>query len=231
MLTISGSGVSRRDFLRAGALGIGGLTLADLLRARAKGADSRARHRAVIFVYLFGGPSHVDTYDMKPDAPVEYRGEFKPIRSNVPGFDLCELMPRQATIADKLSLVRNMTFNPNFHDPVEIFSGFRKPTEAGVAARPDFGSVVSRLRGGKGQKLPAYVALDKTVFDEFRNGPAYLGIAHKAFMPGEQLRGLSLPRNVTPERLHDRAALVQSFDQLRRELDNPRGEMAAADQF
>src|SRR5262249_39251543 len=161
--------------------------------------------KAVIFVYLFGGPSHVDTYDMKPDAPIEYRGEFKPIQSNVPGFDLCELMPRQAKIADKLALVRNMTFNPNFHDPVELFSGFRNPTEAGRAARPDFGSVVSKLRRGTSHELPAYVALDKTVGDEFRNGPAYLGIAHKAFIPGGKLESLTLPRGMTPERLHDRA--------------------------
>src|SRR5262245_1128519 len=230
MLTISGTGVSRRDFLQVGALGLGGLTLADLLRIRATAASS-TRRKAVIFVYLFGGPSHVDTYDMKPDAPAEYRGEFRPIRSNVPGFDLCELMPRQAKIADKLALVRSMAFNPNFHDPVELFSGFRKPTEAGVAARPDFGSVVSRLRSGKGHQLPAYVALDKTVGDEFRNGPAYLGIAHKAFIPGGKLEGLALPRNVTLDRLQDRATLLRSFDHLRRELDNPRKELAATDEF
>src|SRR5439155_9791422 len=138
MLTISAArgsrwcdGVSRREFLKVGTLGLGGLSLADLLRLKAQGAvDPQASPKAVIFVYLFGGPSHIDTYDMKPDAPVEYRGEFKPIKTNVPGFDLCELMPRQAEIADKLALVRNMTFNPNFHDPVELFSGYRKPTEA-----------------------------------------------------------------------------------------------------
>jgi hypothetical protein len=229
MLTICGPGGSRRDFLQAGALGLGSLALPGLLRLRAAGAASR--RKAVIFVYLYGGPSHIDMFDMKPDAPVEVRGEFKPIRSNVPGFDLCELMPGVAKIANKLSLVRNMTFNPNFHDPVEIFSGFRKPTEGGFAVRPDFGSVVSRLRPGKGHALPAYVALDKTVGDEFRNGPAYLGISHKAFMPGSRLRGLSLPRNVTIDRLRDRATLVNSFDQLSRDLDGPRGEMGACDEF
>jgi uncharacterized protein (DUF1501 family) len=231
VLTISGSTFSRRDFLHAGALGLGGLTLADLLRLRATAGESPPPRKAIIFVYLFGGPSHVDTYDMKPDAPVEYRGEFKPIRSNVPGFELCELMPMQAKIADKLALVRNMAFNPNFHDPVELFSGFRKPTEAGSAARPDFGSVISKLRSGKSHKLPAYVALDRTVGDEFRNGPAYLGIAHKAFIPGGKLEGLALPRNVTLPRLQDRTTLLRSFDQLRREMDNPRRELAAADEF
>ena len=243
MLTIPGSdrtrfctGVSRRDFLRIGALGLGGLgglTLADLLRLKARGAVAgRASGKAVIFVYLFGGPSHIDTYDMKPDAPVEYRGEFKPIQTNVPGFDICELMPLQARIADRLALVRNMSFNPNFHDPVELFSGFRKPTEAGIAVRPDFGSVVSKLRSGDGPRdLPAYVALDKTAGYEFRNGPAYLGLAHKAFLPGAKLETLALARNVTLERLRDRETLLRGFDRLRRDMDNARGDMTGVDDF
>jgi hypothetical protein len=214
-------GLSRRNFLTLGALGLGGLSLADLLRLKARGAVSpRAGSKAVIYVYLWGGPSHIDTYDMKPDAPVEYRGEFKPIRTNVPGFDICELMPLQAQIADKLALVRNLKFNPNFHDPVELFSGIRKPTEAGVAARPDFGSVVSKLRGPGRRDLPAYVALDKTAGYEFRNGPAYLGLAHKAFVPGDRMQSLSLPRAVTLERLHDRQVLLRTFDQLRRDVDS-----------
>jgi hypothetical protein len=179
-------GSTRRNFLHVGGLGLGGLTLPDLLRLRAAtpqaATGERTRDKAVIFVYLFGGPSHIDTYDMKPDTPPEVRGEFKPIRTNVPGFDVCELMPMQAKIADKLALVRNLAFNPNFHDPVELFSGFRKPTEAGRAARPDFGSVISRLRAGERRGLPPYVAVEKSAGDEFRNGPAYLGQAHKAFI-------------------------------------------------
>ncbi len=226
-------GLSRRDFLSVGTLGLGGLTLAELLRLKAHGAVSpRAGSKSVIYVYLWGGPSHIDTYDMKPDAPVEYRGEFKPIRTNVPGFDICELLPLQAQIADKLALVRNLKFNPNFHDPVELFSGFRKPAEAGVAARPDFGSVVSKLRGGTGpQDLPDYIALDKTAGYEFRNGPAYLGLAHKAFVPGEKLESLALPRGVTLERLHHRQVLLRSFDQMRRDLDASAGTMEGLDSF
>src|SRR5262245_27764644 len=181
MLTLTST---RRDFLRIGGLAFGGLTLSDVLRLRAQGAAGRASSegKAVIFVYLFGGPSHVDSYDMKPDAPAEYRGEFRPARTNVPGFDFCELMPRQATIADKLALVRNLAFNPNFHDPVELSCGFRKPTEAGTAVRPDFGSVVSRLCQGQRHHLPPYVALADTVGQRYRNGPAYLGLAHTAFI-------------------------------------------------
>src|SRR5262245_56033376 len=149
--------LSRRGFLKAGTLGIGGLCLADLFRLKAQGAvAAKSSSKAVIMVYLFGGPSHIDTYDLKPDAPAEYRGEFKPIQTNVPGFHICELMPLQAKIADKLALVRNMKFNPDFHDPVELFSGFNKAGTA-RARRPDLGSVISKLRSSNGpRQLPPY---------------------------------------------------------------------------
>lgn len=225
-------GSSRRDFLRVGGLGLAGLTLPDLLRLRAAQPPAeRTREKAVIFVYLFGGPSHIDTYDMKPDAPAEVRGEFKPIKTNVPGFDICEHMPMQARIADKLALVRNLSFNPNFHDPVELFSGFRKPTEAGRAVRPDMGSVVSWLRRGERRDMPPYVALDKTAGDEFRNGPAYLGVSHKPFIATGKLEGLALPRNVTAERVEERTRLMRTFDHLRREADNANADLAGADDF
>jgi len=226
------SSVSRRDFLRVGGLAVGGLTLADMLRLKAHGAvDARQSHKAIIFVYLYGGPSHVDTYDMKPDAPAEYRGEFQPCRTNVPGFDICELMPLQATIADKLALVRNFAFNPNFHDPVELFCGHRKPTEAGVAIRPDFGSVVSRLRQGERRTLPPYVALDETVGQRFRNGSAYLGLAHKAFIVRSNLDNFSLNRNVRLERLQERTTLLRHFDAMSQELETARGDMSSMDHF
>jgi Protein of unknown function (DUF1501) len=226
-------GLSRRDFLNLGTLGLGGLTLPELLQLKARGAvGPRSGSKAVIYVYLWGGPSHIDTYDMKPEAPAEYRGEFKPIKTNVPGFDICEYLPLQAKIADKLALVRNLKFNPNFHDPVELFSGYKKPAESGSAARPDFGSVVSKLRSGSGSRdLPTYIALDKTAGYEFRNGPAYLGLAHKAFVPGAKLESLALQRGVTPERLHDRQVLLRSFDQMRRDIDASPGIIDGMDAF
>src|SRR5262249_20798999 len=100
-------GLSRRNFLRVGTLGLGGLTLADLLMLQPGGVGRpESRDKAVIMIYLPGGPSQIDMYDMKPDAPVEIRGEFKPCQSNVPGFDFCELMPLQAKIADRLAIIR-----------------------------------------------------------------------------------------------------------------------------
>src|SRR5262249_42828289 len=100
--------MSRRNFLRVGGLGVAGLTLADVLRLRASAGTTAAPPRAVIMILLGGGPSHIDMYDLKPNAPAEVRGEFKPIKTNVPGFDISELMPQQARIADKLALVRNL---------------------------------------------------------------------------------------------------------------------------
>src|SRR6266566_1848206 len=98
-------GLTRRDFLRVGALGFGGLTLADLLRLRTAGAVApEGRGKSVIMICLGGGPSHVDTYDMKPAAPREFRGEFRPIRTNVPGMEISEMLPQQAKIADKFAV-------------------------------------------------------------------------------------------------------------------------------
>src|SRR6266436_4849301 len=103
MLSILGS-TTRREFLKVGALAVGGLTLGDLLRLKAKAAAPTAP-KAIIMVYLNGGPSHMDLYDLKPDAPVEYRGEFQPIRTNVNGMEICEHLPLQARIADKFAII------------------------------------------------------------------------------------------------------------------------------
>src|SRR5690242_20721670 len=105
--------LSRRSFLRFGSLGLGGLMLADFLRLRAEGKTPRTK--SVIMVLLRGGPSHIDMYDMKPDAPEEIRGEFKPVATKIPGLHICELLPRQAQIADKLAIVRNMKFTGDNH--------------------------------------------------------------------------------------------------------------------
>lgn len=214
--------ISRRDFLRVGGLGLGGLTLADLLRLRARGASTpTARPKAVIMIYLYGGPSHIDLYDLKPAAPAEIRGEFEPIPSNVPGFDLCELMPLQAKIADKLALVRGLEFNSDDHTADWVFRGTFPD-----AKRPVFGSVVSRLRGGG--DLPPYVALGGEFLSD-PGDPAYLGMAHRPFTPtGPGRANLGLAKDITLERLADRRALLGSFDTLRRDLD-ARGSLAGMD--
>ncbi len=217
-------GMSRRDVLRIGALGMGGLTLSDLLRLQARGAvEPTARRKAVIMIFLYGGPSHIDTYDMKPDAPDQIRGEFKPIQTNVSGIDIAELMPCQARIADKLALIRGLRFDSNDHVSDWVFRGTFPDIK-----RPVFGSVVSRLCGSRG--LPPYVALGGEFLSD-PGDPAYLGMAHRPFTPtGAGLANLGLARDMTLERLDDRKALLQGLDTFRRDLDT-HGNLAGMDSF
>ena len=100
-------GLSRRDFFRVGGLGLSGLSLTEVLRARANGLEANSP-RSVIMVYLPGGPSHLDTYDLKPNAPAEIRGEFRPIGTTVPGVNICELLPLQAQIADRYAVINGL---------------------------------------------------------------------------------------------------------------------------
>jgi hypothetical protein len=206
-------GLSRRNFLSVGALTLGGLSLPDLLRLEARAASETTPQKSVIFVYLPGGPSHVDLYDMKPDAPVEIRGEFKPIKTNVPGMEISELMPLQAKIADRFSIVRGF-LTPGSHDSRSLTTGF-KPN----VYRPAFGSVVSKLRPAP-NGLPSYVTLVQETNLPFGQDPAYLGPAHAPFaMRGKGLADLSPPKGMTLDRLEDREGLLHSFDSMRRDLD------------
>jgi hypothetical protein len=226
-------GISRRDFLRVGSLGLGGLTLADLLRLKAQGAVApQNSQKSVIMIFLSGGPSHLDTYDMKPDLPAEFRGEFQPIRTNVPGMDLCELMPRQARIADKLAILRGVK-TVGYHTGNEFFSGF--PYEEGKtdgisSRRPALGSLVSRLQPGD-PALPSYVSLhDNPTWEQ----PYYAGAAHRPFRvhknqkTNDALDNMRLLPGMTADRLNDRKGLLDSFDGLRRDLDQS-GAMTGLD--
>ncbi len=208
-----GRGMRRRDFLRVGALGLGGLTLADLCRLNAGAAESR-RPKSLIYIVLGGGPSHIDMWDLKPGAPAEYRGPFSPIATKVPGLQICELMALQAQMMDQLALVRGIRSVENDHFLSEVYTGL--PRSAGK--RPAFGSVVSRL-SGSGSALPPYVSLDRPTTDEFEyEKPHYAGSAHVPFRPfGEVLEDLTPVKAL--DRLHDRKALLAAFDGMRRRLD------------
>lgn len=210
-------GISRRGFLKLGALTVGGLTLADLLRLEARGAARRSS-KAVIMVWLEGGPSHIDIYDMKPKAPAEIRGEWKPIATKVAGMEICEQLPEQAKITDQLAIIRSMTFvTPDHRPPEELLTGFPNGSN-----RPALGSVVSRLESDAGRHgaMPPYVQLDA-----LRTPPeglaftGFLGVAHKPFIPGKDLGTLTLARDMTLERLNQRKDLLRTFDRLNRELD------------
>jgi hypothetical protein len=222
MLTFSGQ---RRSFLKVGSLCVGGLTLADLLRLRAEESQKpRSFSKSVIMVYLNGGPSHMDMYDLKPDAPVEYRGEFKPIKTNVPGMEICEHFPLQAKIADKFAIIRNMKFQQEGHTAPELYTGFLRTN------RPSFGSVVSKLRNDAGIRgaIPPYVYLGDA---NHVGHPGFLGKAHEAYIPGQKAANLGLGRDITLDRLADRRELLQTFDNMRRDRDDARGSMAGMDAF
>jgi hypothetical protein len=228
MLTIWGSrrrfcdGVSRRDFLRVGAFGAG-LTLAGMLRARA--ASSASAGKSAIMVYLGGGPPHMDMYDLKPDAPREFRGEFKPIATNVPGVQICELFPRQAQMWDRLAAIRSIVSVEEHSDSL-VMTGYSESTNR-TQHHPSFGAVMSRLRGDAGD-VPPFVSLRGM---SIGTEPGYLGIAHRPFTAqGPGIQNLRLAQGVTMDRLDDRKSLLSGFDDLRRDLDAG-GTMKGLDSF
>jgi len=230
MLTFHGSnqrlcdGLARRDFLRVGSLAMGGLALPDLLLLQSQASTPTRRGKAIIMVYLNGGPSHMDMYDLKPDAPVEYRGEFRPIPTNVPGMQICEHMPLQAKIADKLAIIRNMKFLQQGHTAPELYTGFLRGN------RPSIGSVISKLRRDAGivEAIPPYVYLGDA---NHVGGPGFLGKAHEAYIPGTRAVNLGRSQEMSLDRLADRKTLLRTFDGLRRDLDDARGSVAGMDAF
>jgi hypothetical protein len=158
-------------------------------------------------------------YDLKPDAPAEFRGEFRPIRTRVPGFDICEHLPLQARIADKLALVRTVQFvEPMQHELEEVYTGFPKS-----ARRPAFGSVISRYRGGDG-RIPSYVSLEYSQGTSSYENPQYVGAAHRPLhiAGGAGVHNLGLLNGMSRSRLEDRSRLLRSFDTFRRDLDTHR---------
>jgi uncharacterized protein (DUF1501 family) len=228
MLTLWGKrqrfcdGVSRRSFLQIGAFGAG-LSLAGMLKARAAGSSTSGK--STIMIHLPGGPSHLDMYDMKPDAPVEFRGEFKPIRTNVPGVQICEYFPLQARMWDKLAVIRSLV-GVEEHSDAYNTTGYSEATNR-TAHHPSFGSVMSKLRAGAGD-IPPFVSLrGMTVGTE----PGYLGIAHRPFTPdGPGLDNLRMANGVDVTRLDDRKSLLSTFDTVRREIDAT-GTMKGIDAF
>jgi hypothetical protein len=246
MLTIWGQnsgrlcdGISRRDFLRIGALG-SALTLADVFRLKAATALGAPKtslpNKSVIMVYLLGGPAHLDTYDMKPHLPAEYRGEFKPIKTRVNGIDICELFPRQAALMDKMTIIRSLSATaPNGHSDAEVMTG-RSQVESPRGQHPCMGSVISRVRDMSGNGVPPYVTMRKMSFPTstplptmlFYLQPGFLGRTHLPLSlsgsvtdlwKGPTVADLQLPPSVDYSRLGDRKQLLDNFDTLRRDLD------------
>jgi hypothetical protein len=231
---------SRRGFLKAGLLGAAGLSLTDLLRSEARAAKQSAsstKPNSVILLWMRGGPSHIDMWDPKPDAPAEYRGEFGTLASEVPGITLSDMLPKTAKIMKKWSIIRSLHHHDAGHSTGDqiCFTGYNTGPVPDENIYPSLGSIVSKQLGHLNTHLPAYVMIPRNVPG---TGSAYLGVAHKAFEtqadPANtgpfKLPNFELPPSVSLERVTDRRELLKSFDTMRREMDNS-GQLSAMDRF
>ncbi len=244
MLTIEGpegtrfcDGASRRDFLRIGGLALGGLTMPQLLRAEGQAGKKRS-HKAVIMVFLAGGPPHQDMFDLKPEAPAGIRGEFRPIATDVPGIEICEHMPKLAGMMSKFVLIRSLVGAGPEHSAGQCLTGYKDLISRAQGGRPSLGAIVSRLQGPVAPDIPPFAGLAPRMdHPPWSNPgePGYLGLAHAPFTPfrneqssnasnlkfGGGSSGLSLDeRTVVPARLTSRRSLLTQFDELRRDFDH-----------
>jgi hypothetical protein len=206
--------------LRIGAAGFAGLTLADLLRA--EDAQGLRGHKGVINIHLDGGPSHQDTFDLKPEAPVEFRGEFNPIKTNVSGIEICEHLPLLAQMADKYAIIRSLTGIVDDHTNYQTHTGFSRDNLRALGGRPSIGCVVSKVLGSSTGGAPPFVSYNG-------GDTGFLPPAYKPYRPdgGGDLR---LSGSMTAERMNDRTSLLATMDRIRRDVDSSR-RMEALDAF
>ncbi len=217
-------GVSRRGFLKVGAMAAGGLSLPQLLAMESK-AGTGSSHKAIINIYLPGGPSHLDMFDLKPGAPSEVRGEFRPIKTNVPGMEICEHFPRLAKMADKFAIIRSIADSEGRHDCFQCMTGRRHNESAPPGGWPSFGAWVSKLQGAN-TDIPANVSLMyPSSFRDWSNpgsggfmGPAHAPMPLVSKDPNAKARDMTL-EGISLERLRHRDALLKSIDCFRRETD------------
>jgi hypothetical protein len=239
MLTIHGpsgrycDGISRRGFLRIGALGVGAgaLTLADVFRAEAAGGVPTPSHKAVINIFLGGGPAHQDMWDIKTEAPKEIRGEFKPIPTNVTGIQIGEVFTQIAARMDKFVPIRSIVGARGGHDAIQCTTGWMPGSLRNLGGRPSIGAVLAKVKGPIDPSVPPFVGLARpTAHRPWSDSgqPGFLGPSYKAFKPdGQGMDDLTL-KGISVEQLGDRQRLLKSFDGLRSEIDGS-GTLAAAD--
>ncbi|HVU88853.1 MAG TPA: DUF1501 domain-containing protein [Pirellulales bacterium] len=228
-------GLSRRSFVQIGAAGMAAVGLPTILRAKEESAQRGLPRKdtSVILVWLDGGPSHMDLYDLKPEAPTEYRGLWQPIPTNVPGIEISELFPRQAKVADKFSIVRSLHHNTGDHFAGGhiILTGRSGASGADQAGKyPSIGSIAAKTLGPRVPGMPAYVAVPYAASIGIRPGyfgANYLGREHNPFeTDGDpnsdsfKVQNLNLPANMSLARLEDRQTLFRDFDRMRREVDS-----------
>ncbi len=241
MITIPGirqspfcDGLSRRNFLKVGALGFGGLSMADMLRASATPSGSSLKQGSVIMVYLPGGPTQHETFDPKPGAPSEIRGSFNPIPTAIPGVHFCETLPRLAKLANRFSVIRSLVGFENRHESFQCYTGRaggRTTDNEPAGGWPAFGSVVSHVLGPRGNGIPPYIdAAPKMSYPPYNNNgkhlssdriswPGFTGVQHVPFaINGNGKADLKL-NGVTLPRFSERERLLRAFGQLQDTAD------------
>lgn len=221
-------GVSRRSFLRAGALTFGGLTIANAMRQQAMAGENGAaagKCTNVILIWQGGGPSHLDMWDLKPNAPSEFRGTFNPIKTNVSGYHVGEHMPKIAKICDKLSILRSVTHPDGGHESAShcLLTGYKPTNDIPAQEMPSYGSIVSKELGPKKAGFPGYVAVPTAPRS---SAAAYLGVGYNPFEthgdPNSKdfkVRNLQAAGGISLERMKNRRAMLKQFDTLRRDAD------------
>jgi hypothetical protein len=219
------NGHSRRHFLKLGGLALGGLSLPQILQAQEMSSatpGARLPHKAVIMIYLSGGPSHQDMFDLKMDAPKEIRGLFHPIQTNVPGIEICEHMPRLAKMMDKFAIIRSLYGGPDQHASDVCLSGYPIGPKGRQDNHPALGAAVAKIQGPVDPAVPPFVGLTiKTKHAPYSNPglPGFLGQTYAPFQPdGEGMANMRL-NNITLDRMRDRESLLAEFDNYRRQVD------------
>lgn len=224
-------GLSRRNFLKIGALGAAGLTLPQLLEAEAR-AGIKNSTKSVILIYLVGGPPHQDLFDLKPEAPAEVAGPWKPIKTNVSGVEICELLPMMSQMMDKFTVIRSLSDAQADHDAIQCYTGRTRGGRMPSGGWPQMGSAVAKIQGAFTAATPPFVSLCYPCTHGPYNepGPGYLGAALSGFRPlGETKQDMVL-QGITTDRLADRQKILSSMDRFRREVDTS-GMMRGLDAF
>ncbi len=245
MLTIYGKagrycdGLSRRSFLTIGGLTLGAfgfrnLSLAELLRAESTiPSGKRLGHKAVINIFLAGGPPHQDTWDLKTQAPSEIRGEFQPIATNVPGVQICEVFPQLAKVMDRSTIIRSIVGLKDRHDSFQCMSGWLSNDLQILGGRPSIGAALTRLKGPVDPAVPAFIGLAAKTQHVPWSNPGITGFlvpSYSAFQPdGPGMDNMKIG-DITLERLKDRRQLLTSLDKMRRDIDRS-GAVEAMDTF
>ena len=227
---------SRRSMLKASLAGLAGLTLPDLTRLRAESAakgKALSRNKSVILIWMTGGPSHIDTWDVKPEMPREIRGPFKDIPTKLPGVHICEYLPKQAAMLDRFTIIRSVDCRGSNHEPNMVMQTANRAAEPRTNPKaknyPAIGSIAAKFHGANHPAMPPYVVLNMKSRSHVAWG-GYLGQQFDPFIDTNVAKLFGLPDGLSMERLHSRQTLAQQMDTLRRNVDAS-GAMEAMDRF